>query len=85
MTKRMNVVVPWNYYVLSHFFCIQEQHYKEPDLLVMAIGQSSPEIKWDCRDMLQLEQTGTTDQSCCLASWSPWRKYGPTSSEAEWE
>ena len=73
MTERMNSVVPQNNYALSDFFCIQEDQCKEPDLLVMVIGQSCPEIKWDCRDILQIEPTGTTGKSCHLASWSPWR------------
>lgn len=44
MIYRMNAVVHQNNYALSGFFSVQEQQYKEPDLLVMAIGQSSPEI-----------------------------------------
>lgn len=53
MTEKMNAVVPQNN--LSVFFCIQEEQYKEPDLLVMAIGLSSPEIKWECRDILETD------------------------------
>lgn len=59
MMERMGGVGPQNNHALSDFLCIQEKQHKEPDLLVMVIGQRSPKIKWDWRDTFQTEPPGT--------------------------
>lgn len=68
----MNVTVPQTIYALREFFLYSRRAVQGPRF--SSDGQSPSEMEWDCRDILQTDPAGTTDQSC-LASCSPWRPY----------